>query len=158
LPDDEAQTEGLTVRQLVEKHVSDAKCAVCHKRIDPYGFALEAFDAVGQHRDKDLGDRPIDTQVTTPDGVQLTGLEGLKKYLLVERRASFVRQFCRKLLGYALGRAVQLSDEPLLADMQAKLTANDYHVASAFEAIVLSRQFREIRGRDRVSDGMVSRP
>ena len=62
LPDDEAATQGLTVRQLVEKHTSDPKCAVCHRRIDPFGFALEAFDAIGRHRDKDLGDRPIDTQ------------------------------------------------------------------------------------------------
>ena len=99
-----------------------------------------------------MGDRPIDTQVTTPDGVQLRGLDGLKKYLLVERRATFVRQFCRKLLGYALGRSVQLSDEPLLAEMQTRLAADDYRVASAVEAIVLSRQFREIRGRDSVSD------
>ena len=58
-----------------------------------------------------------------------------------------MRQFCRKLLGYALGRAVQLSDEPLLAEMQTELKANDY-VGSAVEAIVRSRQFREIRGRE----------
>jgi hypothetical protein len=158
LPDDETETEGLTVRQLVEKHVSDSKCAVCHKRIDPYGFALEAFDAVGRHREKDLGDRPIDTQVTTPDGVRLNGLEGLRNYLLVERRDAFIRQFCRKLLGYALGRSVQLSDEPLLAEMQANLKATDYRVVSAVEAIILSRQFREIRGRDMVSDASVSSP
>ena len=60
LPEDEAATEGLTVRQLVEKHSSEQKCAVCHKRIDPLGFSLERFDAIGRRRDKDLGDRPID--------------------------------------------------------------------------------------------------
>src|SRR5258708_38471630 len=51
LPEDETATKGLTVRQLVEKHSSDAKCAVCHRRIDPYGFALEGFDAIGRRRE-----------------------------------------------------------------------------------------------------------
>ena len=70
LPDDETATAGLTVRQLVEKHASDAKCAVCHQRIDPLGFALEGFDAIGRRRDKDLGDRPIDTHARAMDRTQ----------------------------------------------------------------------------------------
>ena len=78
------------------------------------------------------------------------GVEGLKAYLLGKRRDAFVHQFCRKLLGFALGRGVQLSDEPLLAEIQAKLAANQYRVSIAIESIVLSRQFREIRGRDAV--------
>jgi hypothetical protein len=148
LPDDETATEGLTVRQLVEKHASDAKCAVCHERIDPLGFSLEGFDAIGRRRDKDLGDRPLDTHAKTMDGAEFEDLEGLRKYLLTARREAFVRQFCRKLLGYALGRAVQLSDEPFLAEMQADLAANDYKINIAVLAIVRSPQFREIRGRD----------
>jgi hypothetical protein len=146
LPDDESETDGLTVRQLVEKHTSDPKCAVCHKRIDPYGFSLEAFDAIGRHRTSDLGGRPIDSRVTTMDGSTFDGLEGLRGYLLTTRREAFVRQFCRKLLGYALGRAVQLSDEPLLAEMESNLAANNYKVEVAVSSIVQSRQFREIRG------------
>jgi hypothetical protein len=152
LPDDEADTAGLTVRQLVEKHVSDPKCAGCHVRIDAYGFALENFDAIGRFRDKDLGDRPIDAKSTTMDGTALDGFAGLQNYLVTNRRDAFLRQFCRKLLGYALGRAVQLSDEPLLAEMQAQLTSNDYRVGAAFEAVVASPQFREIRGRDFVAE------
>jgi hypothetical protein len=148
LPDDEAATQGLTVRQLVEKHVSDPKCAVCHQRFDAYGFSLEAFDAIGAKRDKDLGKRPIDTRVKTMDGAEFDGLEGLRNYLLTKRRDAFLRQFCRKLLGYALGRAVQLSDEPLLAEMQTNLASHDYNVDVAIETIVLSRQFREIRGME----------
>ena len=58
-----------------------------------------------------------------------------------------MRQFCRKLLGYALGRGVQLSDEPLLDEMQRRLETNDYRVSAAVETIVRSRQFREIRGQ-----------
>jgi Protein of unknown function (DUF1592)/Protein of unknown function (DUF1588)/Protein of unknown function (DUF1587)/Protein of unknown function (DUF1585)/Protein of unknown function (DUF1595)/Cytochrome C oxidase, cbb3-type, subunit III len=148
LPDDETAIEGLTVRQLVEKHASDAKCAVCHRRIDPLGFSLEAFDAIGRRRDKDLADRPIDTHVKASDGAEFMGLDGLRNYLLTARRDAFVGQFCRKLLGYALGRSVQLSDEPLLAEMQAELKASDYKVDAAVLGIVRSRQFREIRGRD----------
>ena len=61
---------------------------------------------------------------------------------------AFLKQFCRKLLGYALGRAVQLSDRPLLSEVQRKLEANDYRISTAIETIVQSRQFREIRGRE----------
>jgi hypothetical protein len=147
LPDDEAATEGLTVRQLVEKHSSDPKCAVCHRRIDAFGFALERFDAIGRERDRDLGNRPIDTRARTMDGAEFDGLAGLRDYLLSQRREAFLRQFCRKLLGYALGRGIQLSDEPLLAEMQAQWKASDYRMTAAVEAIVRSRQFRDIRGR-----------
>jgi hypothetical protein len=152
LPDDEAATEGLTVRQLVEKHTTDPKCSVCHQRIDAYGFSLEAFDAIGRHRTTDLGDRPIDTKVTTMDGVTFDGLDGLRNYLLTKRRDAFVKQFCRKLLGYALGRSVQLSDEPLLTEMQQKLASRDYKVWLAVESIVNSRQFRDIRGAQNTLD------
>jgi hypothetical protein len=148
LPEDEAATAELTVRQLVERHSSDAKCAVCHKRFDHYGFALENFDAIGRDREKDLGDRPIDARAATPEGFEMNGVAGLRDYLLSQRREAFLRQFCRKLLGYALGRAVQLSDEPLLSEMQSELAAKNYDVALAVEKIVTSRQFREIRGRD----------
>lgn len=146
LPDDEADTNGLTVRQLVEKHTSDPKCAVCHRRIDPYGFSLEAFDAIGGLRVNDLGDRPIDTHVVAMDGSEFDGLEGVRRYLLTQRRDAFTRQFCRKLLGYALARSVQLSDDPLLTEMQQQLAAHEFKVHAAIETIVRSRQFREIRG------------
>jgi hypothetical protein len=147
LPEDEA-TENLTMRQLTEKHTSDPRCASCHVRIDAFGFTLESFDAIGRLRTNDLGNRPIDTRAKVMDGTELSGIDGLRNYLLTKRRDAFLRQFCRKLLGYSLGRAVQLSDEPLLKEMQAKLAAGDYHVGIAIEMIVRSRQFREIRGRD----------
>ncbi|MES2790645.1 MAG: DUF1592 domain-containing protein, partial [Planctomycetota bacterium] len=152
LPDDETAADELTVRQLVEKHVSDPKCSVCHRRIDPFGFSLENFDAIGRHREKDLANRVIDTSATVLDGSQITGLDGLRTYLLTARRDAFVRQFCKKLLGYSLGRAVQLSDEPLLTEIQTVLQTNDYKVVSALETIIQSRQFREIRGRERAED------
>lgn len=147
LPPDEA-TESLTVRELTERHTSDKRCAGCHARIDPYGFTLERYDAIGRRRDQDLGNRPINDRATLRGGAQVQGLDGLRQYLLTSGREAFVRQFCRKLLGYALGRAVQLSDEPLLDTMQTQLAANGYRVGTAIDIILGSRQFREIRGRD----------
>jgi len=147
LPEDEA-TESLTVRQLVEKHSSDPRCYGCHRRIDGFGFALESFDAIGRHRDKDLGDRPIETHSKVLDGTEIDGIDGLRNYLLTKRKDAFLRQFCRKLLGYALARGVQLSDQPLLTEMRAGLKANDYRIDTAIDLIVRSRQFREIRGKD----------
>jgi hypothetical protein len=145
LPADEA-TELLTVRELTARHTADPRCSGCHARIDPFGFALEAFDAIGRRRDHDLGGRPIDTRTRTKDGVELEGMEGLRTYLSDTRQDAFLRQFNRKLLGYALGRAVSLSDEPLLAEMMSRLQQSDFRVSVAIEAIVQSRQFREIRG------------
>jgi hypothetical protein len=72
---------------------------------------------------------------------------------LTTRRDDFVRQFCRKLLGYALGRAVQLSDEPLLDEIQTQLRKNDYRFSVAVETIVLSKQFRHHRSMTEVVFG-----
>ncbi len=149
LPEDEA-TETLTIRQLTEKHVSDPLCAGCHARFDGYGYALEGYDAIGRLRSSDLGGRPIDTRAVLFDGATVAGAEGLREYLLTRKREAVVRQFCRKLLGYSLGRGVILSDRPLLAEMQAQLRKNDYRFTAAIETIVRSQQFREIRGRDNV--------
>ncbi|MFO0892948.1 MAG: DUF1592 domain-containing protein [Isosphaeraceae bacterium] len=142
LPDSELDTGGLTLRQITEKHRSIESCAKCHDRIDPFGFALEKFDAIGRRREADQAGRPIDTNVTLPDGSGFEDLAGLKDYLLRKRREEFVRQFCRKLLGYALGRSVQLSDRPLLESMEQTLAADGYHVQGALLAVVRSPQFR----------------
>jgi hypothetical protein len=147
LPEDEA-TETLTVRQLTEKHVSDPRCAGCHARFDGFGYALEGYDAIGRLRTNDLGGRAIDTRAVLFDGISVNGAEDLRRYLLTQKRDAVVQQFCRKLLGYSLGRSVILSDRPLLAEMQAQLRQNNYRFCTAVETIVRSKQFLEIRGRD----------
>jgi len=151
LPEDEA-TLTLTMRELTEKHTSDPRCASCHKRIDAYGYALESFDAIGRHRERDLGGRPIHTKAKVFDGAEIEGIDGLRQYLLGQGRRAFVHQFCRKLLGYALGRAVQLSDEPLLEAIETRLAPTGYSIHTAIEMIVTSRQFRDIRGRANVQE------
>lgn len=134
LPDD--TPPGLTERELIERHSGDPNCAGCHKRIDPYGFALEGFDAIGRTRD-------ANTKTVLQDGTEIDGLAGLRQYLFDQRQDDFLKQFSRKLLGYALGRSVQLSDQPLLEQMVSR---EGHHVADLVELIVLSRQFREVRG------------
>jgi hypothetical protein len=151
LPEDEA-TETLTVRELTEKHSTDPKCYGCHRRIDPYGYSLEAFDAIGRFRDRDLGGRPIATHAKTMDGAEFDGLDGLRQYLLTKRRDSFLKQFCRKLLGYSLGRSVLLSDGPLISEMRDQLQSHQYRIGAAIETIVRSKQFREIRGKEMASE------
>ena len=142
---------GLTERALTERHSSDPKCAGCHARIDPFGFALERYDAIGRLRTKDAGGLPIDSRTRTADGVELDGLDGLRTYLLTKRREAFERQFCRKLLGFALGRSVQLSDQPLIDEMLKRLAASEHRVGTVIEMIVRSRQFCEIRNRDQAA-------
>ena len=146
LPDEAPQ--GLTERQLIERHSSDAKCASCHRRIDPLGFALEGFDAIGRARTTDANGLSIVPRGKLLDGTEIVGIEGLRSYLLANRRDDFLEQFCRKLLGYALGRGVQLSDQPLLDTMLSQLKAGEHRVGIVIEQIVLSPQFREVRGRD----------
>lgn len=147
LPEDES-AETLTVRELTQKHSSDPRCAGCHVRIDGYGFALEGFDAIGRQRTRDLADRPVDTRAEVFDGTTVDGAIELREYLLTRKRDVVVNQFCRKLLGYALGRAVMLSDKPLLGEMQAQLQKQDYRFSAALDTIIRSKQFREIRGNE----------
>ena len=147
LPEDEA-TESLTVRQLTEKHSSDPRCSGCHIRIDGFGFALEGFDAIGRSRTQDLGGRPVETRSRLLDGTEVDGARGLQQYLLGRKREAVLRQFNRKLLGYALGRSVLLSDKPLLKTVSQQLASNGDRLSAGVEAIVLSPQFREIRGRE----------
>lgn len=151
LPGEDAQAN-LTVREMTEMHTKDTRCASCHVRIDPYGYTMEAYDAIGRWRQKDAEGRAIRDAATLKDGTAVAGWAGMREYILTKGQAAFLRQFCRKLLGYSLGRAVQLSDEPLLEEMQTKLSANGYHVGEAVDLIVGSRQFREIRGRNYEQD------
>jgi hypothetical protein len=142
----ETPPEGRTERQLIELHSSAPACAKCHAKIDPYGFALEDFDAIGRAR------AGADTTTTLPGGTEIDGLDGLRRYLVTEKRGAFVRQFCRKLLGYALGRSVRLSDRPLIDRMAGALARDGYRFSTAVEHVVQSPQFRMIRGaksRDR---------
>jgi hypothetical protein len=153
LPDDVAGRGGLTMRELVELHSNDEKCAVCHRRIDPMGFAMENFDAIGRLRSTDEAGKPIALAVKTIDGAEFSGPLGLRDYLLNQRRDAFVTQFCKKLAGFALGRSIQLSDRSLIQEMKSSLEKNEYRFSAALKPLLNSKQFREIRGRDFLAEG-----
>ena len=142
---------GLTERQLIEQHSSVPECARCHAKIDPYGFSLEQFDAIGRSRPESA-----ETDTVLEDGTRIQGLSGLRSYLLTTRRDDFLKSFCRRLLGFALGREVILSDEPLLEEMQRQLEVNEYRFSAAVKTIVFSSQFRQIRGREFDSTAMTT--
>jgi hypothetical protein len=147
LPKSEA-TSDRTIRELLLAHVADAQCNLCHRHFDSLGLALEGFDATGRTRSQDLAGRPIDNTAVLPDGSRVTGVSGLADYVLQQRRDDFTATLCRRFLGYALGRSVQLSDEPLLDELQTALEHNQYRPSVLFEKVVLSPQFRRIRGQE----------
>ena len=93
LPESELDTNGLTMRQITERHREVASCAKCHDRIDPFGFALEGFDAIGRRRTNDLAGRPVDTNVQLKDGTKFADIAGLRDYVLVKRRNDFLASF-----------------------------------------------------------------
>jgi hypothetical protein len=147
LPEEEG-TDKLTVRQLVERHAKDQACAVCHVRIDPFGFALEKYDPIGRLREKDLGGLVIDTKSKLKDGTEFDGIDGLRNYLLTKKKDVVVRLFCKRLLGYALGRATTLSDTALIDEMVDALHKNEGRITAAVQVIVQSKQFRMVRGSE----------
>jgi Protein of unknown function (DUF1592)/Protein of unknown function (DUF1588)/Protein of unknown function (DUF1587)/Protein of unknown function (DUF1585)/Protein of unknown function (DUF1595)/Planctomycete cytochrome C len=147
LPEEEG-TEKLTMRQQTERHVSDASCATCHVRIDPFGFALEKYDPIGRLRAKDFGGLPLDSKAKLRDGTEFDGIDGLRNYLISKKQDVIVRLFCKRLLGYALGRSVTLSDTAVLDEMVAELKKHDGRVSAAVRVIVSSPQFRMVRGAE----------
>ena len=145
LPEDEAKTE-LPLRDMLAKHRENAQCAACHARFDALGLAFEGYGPVGEKRAKDLGGRPVDIQASFPDGSQGAGLEGVQSYIRAKREKDFQDNLCRKLLAYALGRSLVLSDEITVDLMRARLAASGQRFAPLIETIVASPQFLTKRG------------
>ena len=112
---------------------------------------MEGFDPIGRQRTNDAAGRKIDNLASLPDGKTVAGIPALVEYIKRERQSDFVRTLCRKFLGYALGRSVILSDQPLLNRMEEQLKQNDYRFSTLFETVVLSPQFRQQRGVDSTS-------
>ncbi len=148
LPKDEAKLGELTLPQLLARHRQDSSCAGCHRRFDSVGLVFEGFGPIGERRTKDLGGRPVQTGATFPDGKERLGLDGLRTYLRERRENDFVDNLCRKLLSYALGRSLTLSDRQTLEEMRSRLKAEDYAFGSLVETIVTSPQFVNRRERD----------
>ena len=148
LPAKETDGNGKTVRELLALHTESATCARCHRRFDPVGLSMEGFDAIGKSRTKDLAGRAIDNLVRLPTGEAAHGIPEFSNYLVNQRKHEFTHTLCRKFLGFALGRSLELGDKALVETMQTALEKNDYRFTSLFETVVMSPQFRTQRGKD----------
>jgi Protein of unknown function (DUF1592)/Protein of unknown function (DUF1588)/Protein of unknown function (DUF1585)/Protein of unknown function (DUF1595) len=141
LKEDKFATAAHTLRERMEKHRSDPNCASCHGRMDPLGFALESFDAVGARRTRE-GGLAIDDSGRLPGGRDFRGPDGLRS-LLQTRRDAFARCLAEKMLTYALGRGLDRSDRRTVDRIVARLAANRYRFSALVLAIVENQSFRE---------------
>jgi hypothetical protein len=148
LPADEAKME-LPLRQMLEKHRTNPSCAACHARFDSFGLAFEGFDPVGQSRTHDLAGRSVDARATFPKGFEGEGLHGIRNYIREHRKDDFVRGFTGRLLAYALGRSLAISDTPLIQEINTKLGKDGCCFETVVESIVTSRQFLNRRGNEK---------
>ncbi|MBI3894440.1 MAG: DUF1592 domain-containing protein [Acidobacteria bacterium] len=138
---DDKDAKALTMRQRMEQHRANPACAACHKLMDPLGFALENFDAVGQFRTTTGADRtPIDVSGALPDGTPLQGAAGLRENLL-KNPEQFVDTFAKKLLTYALGRGAAYYDGPAIRRILQE-SAPDYRFSSIVLGIIKSVPFQ----------------
>ena len=130
----------LSLREQMQEHRSNPTCAACHARMDPIGFALENYDAVGQWRTKDAG-APIDASGRLPDGTEFTGPDGLRQLLMTKYRDDFVRTATEKLLTYALGRGIEYYDGPTIRSIDRDAARDNYRMSSLILAVVKSAPF-----------------
>jgi mono/diheme cytochrome c family protein len=140
LPDRIESGEVQSMRARMESHRANPVCASCHSRMDPLGFALEHFDAVGMWRETEA-DTPIDDSGVLPDGTAFDGLPALRD-VLFERRGEFVATVTEKLLTYALGRGVEYYDQPAIRAIVREAEPDDYRWSSLILAMVRSQPFQ----------------
>jgi hypothetical protein len=130
----------LPIRERLAQHRADPTCAACHDRMDPVGFALENFDAVGRWRELE-GGRPVDAAGGLPDGSEFTGVAGLEQGLLAHPDV-FVGTLTERLLTFALGRGVEPADAPAVRDIVRQASADDWRFSSLILGIARSVPFQ----------------
>jgi hypothetical protein len=133
-----------TLRQRMEVHRDNAVCASCHAKMDPIGFGLENFDAIGNWREKD-GKAPIDASGKLPNGKTFNGPTELAK-LLRSQKDDFAECITEKMMIYALGRGLESYDRPALKKIAAGAAANQYRFSSIVLGIVKSMPFEMRKG------------
>ena len=144
LDESAASHSSATLRERMERHRADPRCASCHAKMDPIGFGLENFDAVGGWRDRD-GSSPIDASGLLPGGASFRGLEQLQA-ALAGRREAFARSLAEKLTTYALGRGLLPADRCTIDAIALKLVRDDARFSTLVLAIVESPAFRKRAG------------
>ena len=139
---EDKDTKALTMRERMELHRANPACAVCHKVMDPLGFALENFDGLGRWRDTAGADSgPIDSSGVLPDGTSFDGPAGLRKVLL-SKQDLFVETFTERLLTYALGRGVEYYDNPAVRKISRDASEDNYSWSAIITGIVHSIPFQ----------------
>jgi hypothetical protein len=146
---DDTTTQKLTMRQRMEQHRANPTCAVCHRMMDPLGFALENFDGLGGWRNSVApGSGPIDSSGALPDGTKFNGPAGLRE-VLMRRQGLFVETFTERLLTYSLGRGLEEYDNAALRKITRDAAADNHKWSAIILGIVKSTPFQ----MRRVSDG-----
>ncbi len=141
LPERAGGGEAASLRARLEAHRANPACSACHARMDPLGFALENFDAVGRWRETDGGGVPIDASGALPGGAVFDGAAGLRG-VLRGRRGEFVAAFTEKLLTYAIGRGVEHYDRPAVRAIVREAADDDYRWSSIVLGVVRSLPFQ----------------
>ena len=143
LEDVKVDGENLTMREILQRHRSNSQCNGCHSRIDPLGFALDEFDAIGRFRQHEASSSAAVQAISTlPDGTTINGLAGLKKYLLSgSRKRQFTKQFARQLMEYALTRELRSGDFHTLMAMCRALEQNGHRPSAAITVLATSNVF-----------------
>lgn len=129
----------LSMRAQMERHRDSPSCSVCHVRMDPLGFSLENFDAIGRWR-QSSGGVPVDAASVFPDGTPINGVAGLRAFV-VKHQDSYVHTFVSKMLTYALGRHVDYRDQPAIRDIVRSAAASNYRWSAIIQGIVSSTPF-----------------
>ncbi|HBE70379.1 MAG TPA: filamin [Planctomycetaceae bacterium] len=131
-----------SLREQLEQHRADPACAGCHKLMDPLGFALENFDAIGRYREMENG-QPIDARGELPDGTSVMGAQQLRAVLVAQHKEQFVECLATKMLTYALGRGLEYYDKCAVDKILATLKQDDYRFSTLIFEIVSSDPFQK---------------
>jgi hypothetical protein len=143
LKDTDANGSVLSMRARMEQHRQNPACASCHRQMDPLGFALENFDAIGRWRTVGESNQPIDNSGTLTNGVMFNGVSGLREVLLSPPfDTEFVYTVVSKLMTYALGRPLDAGDQPAIRAIMRAAAASQYRFEDVLSGIVNSPQFR----------------
>ena len=130
-----------SIRDRLDQHRANPACARCHDIMDPIGFALENYDAVGRWRDYDLG-QPVDSVGGFVGGGSVEGVSGLEAGIL-KRPEMFVTAMTEKLLTYALGRGIEISDGPAVREVVRRVARDEYRFSAVIWGIINSPVFQK---------------
>ena len=141
----------LSVRDQLAAHREEPSCKDCHRGIDPWGIPMESYGGDGLWRDKILRKKtkgkgmnklPVETETILPDGHEIGSIVDLKNYLLKNKKDQFAKAFTSKLLTYALGRRLEITDEKAVEDLTGKFIANNFRIKPLIQLVVASETFQ----------------